>query len=74
MGYGHVGSQLSVLAEAVGMNVLFYDVEPRLAHGNARACSSLDELLEKSMFVSVHVPGSSSTVNLIGEPEISKVG
>jgi D-3-phosphoglycerate dehydrogenase len=73
VGYGHVGSQLSILAESVGMNVIFYDIEPRLALGNARACSSLDELLKKSLFVSVHVPGLPSTVNLIGEKEISTV-
>lgn len=56
VGYGNIGSQLSVLASGLGMHVYFYDIEPKLAHGNARSVASLDELLELADVVTVHVP------------------
>jgi len=65
IGYGHVGSQLSVLAEAMGMRVVFYDVVPKLSLGNASQCKSIDDLLKQSMFVSLHVPNLPSTVNMM---------
>src|SRR5829696_642811 len=60
VGYGNIGSQVSVMAEALGMNVLFYDVIPKLPHGNARPARDLQELLSKSDIVTLHVPGGAS--------------
>lgn len=65
IGYGHIGSQVSVLAETLGMNVIFYDVEPKLSLGNARPVRSLDELLKRSDIVTLHVPETASTKNLM---------
>ncbi len=73
IGYGHVGSQLSVLAEALGMKVIFYDVVPKLAMGTARQVGSLDELLATSDFVTLHVPATTATENMIGEEQLAKV-
>jgi D-3-phosphoglycerate dehydrogenase len=73
IGYGHIGSQVSVLAENVGMKVLFYDIEPKLSLGNAQQEKSLDDLLKKSDIISLHVPGSSVTKNLINESTIAKM-
>ncbi|WP_408873225.1 phosphoglycerate dehydrogenase [Gluconobacter roseus] len=70
VGYGSIGSQLSVLAEAFGMRVVYFDVMPRLPHGNAIAVSSLNELLAQSDIVSLHVPQTPETDLLIGEAEI----
>lgn len=70
IGYGHIGSQLSILAEAMGLNVLFYDIVKKLPLGNARACGSLDEILEKSDFVSLHVPETPLTKEMIGAREL----
>lgn len=70
IGYGHVGSQLSILAEALGMRVQYYDILNKLPLGNATAADSMDELLASSDFVSLHVPGTEETKNLIGEREI----
>ena len=73
IGYGHIGSQVSVLAEAMGMKVLFYDVMPKLSLGNAQAARSLDELLKSSDVVSLHVPGTSETKELINETQLKKM-
>ena len=73
VGYGHIGSQVSVLAENMGMKVLFYDLEPRQALGNASAAKNLDDLLSRSDIVSLHVPGSESTRNLINKKTIGKM-
>jgi len=73
VGYGRIGSQLSVLAEAMGMRVIFHDVVPALPMGNARAAESLDELLADSDVVSLHVPADESTRHLISGPELSKM-
>lgn len=70
VGYGHIGSQVSVLAEAFGMNVYYYDIEKKLNLGNAKACNSLDELLSVSDIVTLHVPETELTKNMIGEKEI----
>ncbi|NNM34801.1 MAG: phosphoglycerate dehydrogenase, partial [Gemmatimonadetes bacterium] len=56
VGYGHIGSQVSVLAEAMGLNVIFYDILPKLPLGNARPAVSLSELLRSSDIVTLHVP------------------
>lgn len=74
VGYGHVGSQLSVLAESLGMSVIFYDIEPKLCLGNAVQVDSLDSLLETSDFVSLHVPADPSTKNLMDAERIKQVG
>ncbi|ORE10573.1 hypothetical protein BCV72DRAFT_199406 [Rhizopus microsporus var. microsporus] len=73
VGYGHIGSQLSVLAEAMGMTVYFYDVLQIMPLGQAKPVDSLDELLEISDFVSLHVPETEETKNMIGEREIMKM-
>ncbi len=70
IGYGHIGSQLSVLAEALGMKVVFYDIVSKLPLGNAQQLGSQEEVLAVSDFVSLHVPATPQTVDLIGETEI----
>ena len=65
IGYGHIGSQLSVLAEAMGMQVYYYDIVDKLTLGNAQACASLDQLLAIADVVTLHVPGTPETVNMI---------
>ncbi|WP_447642876.1 MULTISPECIES: phosphoglycerate dehydrogenase [Chitinophagaceae] len=70
IGYGNIGSQLSVLAEAMGMKVLFYDTEIKLPLGNATSCKTMKELLGKSDIVSLHVPEIESTKNLINDKNI----
>ncbi len=67
IGYGNIGSQVSVLAEAMGMKVLFYDVETKLPLGNATDGKSLKEVLSKSDIVTLHVPETSQTKNLINK-------
>lgn len=71
VGYGHIGSQVSVLAEAFGMKVLYYDVVKKLPLGNSQSIRTLDELLAQSDFVSLHVPDTSSTRNMIGAQQIA---
>lgn len=69
VGYGNIGSQLSVLAESLGMKVFYYDREERLALGNATKCKSLKELLEQSDIVSLHIDGRKENTNLFGSKE-----
>lgn len=69
IGYGNIGSQLSVLAESLGMRVLFYDIVEKLALGNARRCRNLKELLTKSDIITVHVDGRKENKHLIGDKE-----
>jgi D-3-phosphoglycerate dehydrogenase len=66
VGYGNIGSQLSVLAEAMGMKVLYYDREEKLGLGNASKCRSLEELLSQADVVSLHVDGRESNTRMIG--------
>ena len=73
IGYGAIGSQLSVLAEAMGMRVVYYDIGEKLALGNARRCRTLNELLEISDVVSLHVDGRPENRNLIGPAEIARM-
>lgn len=70
VGYGNIGTQVSMLAEGLGMRVVFYDVVSKLALGNAKPLSTLDELLTQSDFVTLHVPATDSTCNMIAENEI----
>ena len=67
VGYGNIGSQVSVMAEALGMDVIYYDVESKLPHGNARQVRSLKDLLKRSNIVSLHIPSEVSTRNLMNE-------
>jgi D-3-phosphoglycerate dehydrogenase len=73
VGYGHIGTQISVLAEMLGMQVLFYDIELKLALGNARPMPSLDALLEASDVVTLHVPETAQTQRMIGEAQIGRM-
>jgi D-3-phosphoglycerate dehydrogenase len=73
VGYGHVGSQLSVLAESLGMNVIYYDVVNLMGLGTARQVESLDDLLKGSDFVTLHVPELEETKNMISTPQIEKM-
>ncbi|MFT8674251.1 MAG: phosphoglycerate dehydrogenase [Acetobacter sp.] len=70
VGYGSIGSQLSVLAEAFGMRVIYYDVVDKLGHGNAAPVDTLEELLGQSDVVSLHVPQLPTTANLMGAAQI----
>lgn len=69
IGYGNIGTQLSVLAESAGMQVYFYDIQDKLALGNAKKCDSLQELLKTCDVITVHVDGSKTNKHLIGEKE-----
>lgn len=71
VGYGNIGSQLSVVAEALGMRVYFYDVADKLALGNARRCETLDELLEVAETVSLHVDGRPGNAGLFGAEQFA---
>ena len=73
VGYGNIGSQVSVLSEALGMDVIYYDLEPKLPHGNAKQVRSLKELLRKADIVTLHVPSDHSTHNLINEQTLGYV-
>jgi D-3-phosphoglycerate dehydrogenase / 2-oxoglutarate reductase len=70
VGYGNIGSQLSMLAEAMGMKVIFYDHTDRLRHGNTEPVETLGELLAQSDIVSLHVPETPATSGMIGEAEL----
>ncbi|KAF0131187.1 MAG: D-3-phosphoglycerate dehydrogenase [Bacteroidetes bacterium] len=71
IGYGHIGSQVSILAEAMGMNVLYYDIEKKLSLGKATSCSSLEELLKLSDAVTLHVPETPQTKDMITHATLS---
>ncbi|MBD2780015.1 phosphoglycerate dehydrogenase [Xenorhabdus sp. 42] len=70
IGYGHIGTQLGILAESIGLNVYFYDIENKLPLGNAQQVHHLSELLNMSDVVSLHVPETASTKNMIGVEEL----
>ena len=73
VGYGNIGTQLSVLAEALGMSVVFYDTAERLALGNARRLSSMDELLEMADVVTLHVDGRPGNAGLFGAAQFARM-
>jgi D-3-phosphoglycerate dehydrogenase len=73
VGYGAIGTQLSVLAEAMGMTVIYYDKAEKLTLGNARRCRTLREVLETADIVSLHVDGRPENKNLIGEAELARM-
>ncbi|HWA65296.1 MAG TPA: phosphoglycerate dehydrogenase [Mycobacteriales bacterium] len=71
VGYGNIGAQLSVIAEALGMSVSYFDTADKLALGNARRCSSLDELLSTSDIVTLHVDGRATNADMFGENQFA---
>jgi D-3-phosphoglycerate dehydrogenase len=71
IGYGNIGKQLSIVAEAMGLDVYFYDIVDRLALGNATKCTSMEELLGQVDIVSLHIDGRPSNDNLFGEKEFA---
>ena len=73
VGYGHIGTQVGVLAESLGMRVIFHDIETKLSLGNARAVSSLDELLERADVVTLHVPETPATQLMIRSEQLAKM-
>lgn len=73
VGYGHIGSQVSVLAEALGMRILFHDIQPRLPMGNALSLPSLGDLLSASDVVTFHVPDTEQTRGMMGPQEIGRM-
>lgn len=73
VGYGHIGSQVGVLAEAFGMQVVFYDIVTKLPMGNNQSVGSLDELLERSDFVTLHVPATPQTHMMMREEQLRKM-
>ncbi|RYD15740.1 MAG: phosphoglycerate dehydrogenase [Lysobacteraceae bacterium] len=73
VGYGHIGTQVGLLAEGLGMRVVFHDVETKLALGNARAAASLDELLAQADVVTLHVPETPQTRLMVGAAQVARM-
>jgi len=73
IGYGHIGTQVGVLAESLGLRVIYHDIETKLALGNARAAKSLDDLLERADIVTLHVPETPATHGMIGADQIARM-
>ncbi|RLV60224.1 phosphoglycerate dehydrogenase [Parashewanella curva] len=73
VGYGHIGTQLGILAETLGMQVIFYDIEKKLPLGNAKQVATLNKLLAQSDIVSLHVPQTNTTKNMIGSAQLEKM-
>ncbi len=73
VGYGKIGSQLSIIAEAMGMNVQYYDIEEKLALGNVTRCDSLNELLSTSDVISLHVDGRPENHLIFGKPQFQQM-
>jgi len=74
IGYGNIGSQVSVMAEAMGLNVVYYDILTKLPHGNAKQIRDLKDLIKKSDIITLHVPSDKTTRNMIGEKMFSAMG
>ena len=66
IGYGNIGSQVSIMAEAMGMHVIYYDTATKLPHGNAEQIRDLNDLLKRSNIVTLHVPSDATTRNMMG--------
>ena len=73
VGYGHIGTQVGVLAEMLGMRVLYHDIVPKLSLGNSESARGLDDLLERSDVVTLHVPDTPETVGLIRSSELARM-
>jgi D-3-phosphoglycerate dehydrogenase len=73
IGYGHIGTQLSVIGEALGMEIYFYDIVDKMPIGNARKCRSMEEVFNVADVVSMHIDGRKENTNLIGEKEFAQM-
>ncbi|HEU4621058.1 MAG TPA: phosphoglycerate dehydrogenase [Burkholderiaceae bacterium] len=73
VGYGHIGTQVGILAEHMGMRVIFHDIEGKLPLGNARQVATLDELLAQSDVVTLHVPETPQTKDMIAAPQLARM-
>lgn len=73
IGYGHIGTQVGILAEALGLSVVFYDIENKLSLGNAKQVATIDELFAVADIVTMHVPETDSTKNMINEQAFAKM-
>jgi D-3-phosphoglycerate dehydrogenase len=73
IGYGHIGTQVGVLAEALGMHVLYHDIEAKLALGNAERAHGLDDLLARADVVTLHVPATPQTQGMMGAAQIARM-
>ena len=73
VGYGHIGTQIGILAEQLGMRILFHDVEKKLPLGNARQAQGLDALLAEADAVTLHVPETPATMNMIAAPQLARM-
>ncbi|ADQ16965.1 D-isomer specific 2-hydroxyacid dehydrogenase NAD-binding protein [Leadbetterella byssophila DSM 17132] len=73
IGYGHIGTQLSVLGEALGMEVYFYDIADKMPIGNAKKCRSMEDVFRVADIVSLHIDGRESNTHLIGEKEFNQM-
>ena len=71
IGYGHIGSQVSILAEALGMRVIYYDIRTKLPLGNASQVENLEDLLKTSNIISLHVPEDESTINMVSNDNLT---
>ena len=73
IGYGHIGTQVGVLAESLGLRVIFHDIETKLTLGNARTAANLDALLEQADIVTLHVPETPATRTMIGSAQLARM-
>ena len=73
VGYGHIGTQVGVIAQSLGMHVIFHDIETKLSLGNARAAAGLDDLLSRSDIVTLHVPETAATQGMFGAAQIARM-
>ncbi len=71
IGHGHIGSQVSILAEALGMRVIYFDIRTRLPLGNASQVEKLEDLLKTSDIITLHVPEDDSTINMLGHKQLT---
>lgn len=73
IGYGHIGSQVSILAEALGMHVIYYDIRMKLPLGNATQVENLEDLLKTSHIITMHVPEDESTINMLNNDNLTLI-
>jgi D-3-phosphoglycerate dehydrogenase len=73
IGYGHIGSQVSILAESLGMNIVYFDIERKLSLGNSKSARSLNELLKVADTVTIHVPSTDLTHNMISTDQVARM-
>ncbi len=73
IGYGHIGTQVGLLAEGLGMRVIFHDIESKLTLGNARPAGGIDDLLQRADVVTLHVPQTPHTANMIGAQQLARM-